>query len=278
MKEPGPTSSVPVPAEAGGGEAIELSIMAPAHNERDNIEPLVAEIGSALLPLGIAFEVVIVDDGSTDDTLTQIQAAMNGRPWLRCLSLSHTPAGKGNGQSAAFAAGIRACRGRLIGTLDADRQNDPADYPAMLALLADTGADMVQGDRSHARKDNAVRRASSAVGRFVRRLILADVVRDTGCSLRIVKREFAVQLPLEFRGIHRFIPVMIKQLGGMVVQMQVNHRPRAAGQTKYGFGITQRAIPALIDCFAVRWMANRRRSIAAAEVAPLSPVGQGAAR
>jgi hypothetical protein len=143
--------------------------------------------------------------------------------------------------------------------MDADLQNDPADLVKMLQLMREQGADMVQGDRSHARKDNAVRRAGSIVGRAFRHWLLGDSIRDTGCSLRVMKREIALALPLEFRGMHRFIPVTAASLGYKVVEMQVNHRPRAAGETKYGFGIWQRAIPGLFDCFAVRYMRNRRR-------------------
>ncbi|MGQ0627129.1 MAG: glycosyltransferase family 2 protein, partial [Phycisphaerales bacterium] len=190
------------------------------------------------------------------------------RPYLRGITMQMTPPGKGNGQSAAFAAGFRAARGRLVATLDADLQNDPADLPAMLTLLQSSGADMVQGDRSHARRDNAVRKITSRIGRFFRALILADVVRDTGCSLRVFKREIALRLPLEFRGMHRFIPITAVKLGYRVVEMRVNHRPRTAGETKYGFGIWQRALPGLIDCFAVRYMANRRRPTEALEFSP----------
>jgi glycosyltransferase involved in cell wall biosynthesis len=190
---------------------------------------------------------------------------MATRPHLRCVAMTNTPKGKGHGQSAAFHAGFRAARGRLIAVLDADLQNDPADLPAMLRLMREQNADMVQGDRSHARKDNAVRRVGSIVGRLFRRSLLGDTIRDTGCSLRVMKREYAVRLPLEFRGMHRFIPVSVAHMGGKVVEVRVNHRERAAGTTKYGSGL-KRAIPGLIDCFAVRYMRNRRRPTASAEI------------
>lgn len=238
---------------------IDLSLIAPAHNEQENIAPLVLQAGAALAATGLAYEMVIVDDGSTDGTRAKIAEMLPGRPWLRCIAMTQTPPGKGNGQSAAFYAGIRAARGRLIATIDADLQNDPADLAAMLALLHSCGADMVQGDRSHTRKDNAIRKITSRIGRFFRALILQDAVRDTGCSLRVLKREYALLLPLQFRGMHRFIPVSVTHMGGKVVEMNVAHRPRVAGVTKYGFGIWQRAIPGLIDCFAVRYMRNRRR-------------------
>jgi glycosyltransferase involved in cell wall biosynthesis len=254
---------MPEPAATGG---IELSVVAPAHNEEDNVENLVNEVGAAILPLGIGFEFVIVDDGSTDSTRARVMELALTRPWLRCVAMTKTPPGKGCGQSAAFHAGFRAARGRLVATLDADLQNDPADLPAMLALMREKNADMVQGDRSHARKDNAVRRVGSIVGRKFRLWLLGDSIRDTGCSLRVMKREIAVKLPLEFRGMHRFIPVTARHLGYSVVEMKVNHRPRHAGETKYGMGIVQRALPGLIDLLVVRYMRNRRRATDNAEI------------
>jgi glycosyltransferase involved in cell wall biosynthesis len=245
--------------------SFELSVVAPAHNERENAENLVNQVHAALAPHGVAFEFIIVDDGSTDDTRAIIRSMMPTRPWLRCVAMTDTPPGKGNGQSAAFKAGFAACRGRLVAVLDADLQNDPADLPMMLRTMAEQNADMVQGDRSYARQDTFIRRWGSIVGRLFRRMILGDTVRDTGCSLRVMKREYAVRLPLEFRGMHRFIPVSVAHMGGKVVEVRVNHRERAAGTTKYGSGL-KRAIPGLIDCFAVRYMRNRRRPTASVEI------------
>jgi glycosyltransferase involved in cell wall biosynthesis len=260
---------------------LDLSVVAPAHNEEDNVAQLAQEVHDAIAPTGLSFEFVVIDDGSTDHTRERLAALMPERPWLRCVGMVGTPPGKGNGQSAAFHAGFRACRGELIAVLDADRQNDPADLRAMLKLLGESNADVVQGDRSHARKDNIVRKVGSVVGRLVRRALLGDTVRDTGCSLRLMKREVALALPLEFKGIHRFIPAMARDLGFRVVEMPVHHRPRTAGETKYGFGITQRALPGLIDCLAVRWMRTRRRQVDSQEVASSgaagSSVGQGGA-
>jgi dolichol-phosphate mannosyltransferase len=260
----------PLPLPADTVNPIELSLLAPAHNEQDNVDRLVEEAGKALeAATGPGrFEFVIVDDGSTDQTRSRIAALMPTRPWLRCVAMTKTPPGKGNGQSAAFYAGVRACRGRLIATLDADLQNDPADLKAMLELMKSSGADLVQGDRSHARADNIIRKITSRIGRLFRNLILADAVRDTGCSLRVMKREVALQIPLQFKGMHRFIPISAVHLGYKVVEMQVHHRPRTAGETKYGFGIWQRALPGLIDCFAVRWMSKRRRPTESIEVGP----------
>jgi glycosyltransferase involved in cell wall biosynthesis len=261
-----PQASPLPPSYHDPAETLELSVVAPAHNEEDNIAALVGEIEAAIGPRRIPYEILIVDDGSTDATRARLVNLMATRPHLRCVAMCKTPPGKGNGQSAAFHAGFRAARGRLIATLDADLQNDPADIPAMLDLLAKTGADFVQGDRSHARKDNAVRRVGSIVGRKFRLWLLGDTIRDTGCSLRVLKREIALQLPLQFKGMHRFIPVTARHLGYTVVEMKVNHRPRVAGETKYGMGITKRAIPGLIDLLAVRYMRGRRRPVDNTEI------------
>lgn len=255
---------------------IDFSLVAPAHNEEENVDRLVAESFKALESLGGTFEFVIVDDGSTDSTRARIVKLMADRPWLRCVGMTNTPAGKGNGQSAAFHAGFRAARGKWIATLDADLQNDPADLKAMYELLKKENADMVQGDRSHARRDNVVRRVGSIVGRKFRLWLLGDTIRDTGCSLRIMRREIALALPLEFKGIHRFIPVTARHLGYKVVEIRVNHRPRVAGETKYGMGIVKRALPGLLDLFAVRWMRGRRRPTTSMEVA--AAAGQQAER
>lgn len=254
--------------------SLDLSVVAPAHNEQENIHALAAEVERALSPLGISWELVVVDDGSTDKTRSILNDLASKHAWLRPVAMAKTPPGKGNGQSAAFHAGIRASRGRFIATMDADLQNDPADLKMMLAKLRETSADLVQGDRSHARQDNIIRKVGSWVGRTFRRVLLGDHVRDTGCSLRIMKREYALLLPLELRGMHRFVPVTIKDLGGTIVEVPVNHRPRNAGETKYGLGITKRAIPGLIDLFAVRYFRSRRRNVESIEVAARQPQPQ----
>lgn len=246
---------------------IYLSVVAPAHNEEENIDRLIEEIEVALSELPYAFECIIVDDGSTDTTRAKVTAHQGDRPWVRCVAMTNTPAGSGNGQSAAFHAGFRAARGPLIAVLDADLQNDPADMIKMLQLLEESNADFVQGDRSAVRKqgDSSIRLFGSWVGRTFRRVLLGDTITDTGCSLRVMKREIALQLPLEFKGMHRFIPATARHLGYTVVEMPVNHRHRHAGTPKYGMGITKRALPGLIDLFAVRYMRNRRRPVTSQE-------------
>ncbi|MBO6512683.1 MAG: glycosyltransferase family 2 protein [Phycisphaerales bacterium] len=257
---------------------IELSVLAPAHNEDENIDLLIEEVGAALEPLQIRFEFIIVDDGSTDQTREKILAHQTDRPWVRCVSMTNTPSGSGHGQSAAFHAGFRSARGRLVATLDADLQNDPADLPKMLELLESSNADFVQGDRSQVRSqgDAKIRQFGSWVGRKFRLMVLGDTITDTGCSLRIMKREIALKLPLEFKGAHRFIPATARHLGYAVVEIPVNHRNRHAGEPKYGMGITKRALPGLIDLFAIRWMRSRRRPVTSIELTheSLSPTAQ----
>ncbi len=251
---------------------IALSVVAAAHNEQDNVAELVQQTLTALEPALKHFEIVIVDDGSTDGTLSVLVELMRRHERVRVIHMLDTPrrAGEGNGQSAAFWAGIRAARGEVIALIDADLQNDPADIPALLETLADSGADVVQGDRRASRRDSLVRRASSMVGRVFRRWLLGDTIHDTGCSLRVLRREAALALPLQFRGMHRFIPLTCRQFGYRVLEQPVRHRPRTAGRSKYG--IRNRALVGLIDCFAVRWMRSRRRSVAYKEVDPSGTV------
>ena len=242
------------PAEAS--PSPELSIVVPAMNEQDNVGPLVEQVRQAIVETGIDAELIVVDDGSTDSTLSELMALAKRYPWLRPLHRERSM-----GQSAAMHAGIQAATGRYIAMLDADLQNDPTDLPALLEPVRTGHADMVQGDRSEHRCDTIIRRASSWVGRTVRRLLLGDTIRDTGCTARVVKASIAKQYPLQFKGMHRYLPVYAKMLGARVIELPVNHRPRAAGAAKYG--ILNRGPSGLVDCLAVRWMLRRYRDPAA---------------
>lgn len=237
-----------------GAQSIELSIVIPALNEQDNVGPLVDQIQTHIVEADITSELIVVDDGSTDDTLPRLRELAVTRRWLRVL---HRP--KPRGQSAAMYVGIHAARGSYIATLDADLQNDPADLPAMLKIIRTGDADMVQGDRSHNRQDNVIRRVSSIVGRRARRLLVNDPIRDTGCSARIVRADIARQFPLQYKGMHRFMPAYARMLGARIVEMPVNHKPRIAGETKYGLGVLNRGTAGLLDALAVRWMMSRYR-------------------
>lgn len=219
-----------------------ISVVIPLYNERDNIEPLQDELAAALA--GIEHELILVDDCSSDDTLQRIRRDSN----VRVIEFE-----KNSGQSAAMYAGIHAARGEAIVLLDGDRQNDPHDIPKLLAAL-ERGADLACGYRAN-RKDTTFKRVQSRIANFVRSRFTGDGVRDTGCTLKAMRRDCREALVL-FHGMHRFIPALIKGMGFRVVEMPVNHRARVAGVSKYGFG--NRAWKATCDMFAVKWLLSRQ--------------------
>jgi len=227
--------------------APRLSIVVPLYNEEENLPALDAEIRAALAPLGIAYEVLYVDDGSTDGSLAVLHrlAAADGR--LRILR--HR---KNAGQSAGLASGFRAARGEIVATLDADLQNDPADLPRLLAKL-DEGWDVVSGVRRD-RRDTWVRKASSKIANAVRNWATDEAITDVGCSLKAYRARYLAHLPM-FGGMHRFLPTLVRWNGARVTEIEVHHRPRLHGVAKYGIG--NRLFRALADLFAVRWMRTR---------------------
>ncbi len=244
----------------------DLSLVIPAHNEEGNLAMLVEQVDKSLRQQGVAVELILVDDGSSDDTRRAILRLMNEHTWVRLLARDDC-----QGQSAAMYAGIHAATAPCTATLDADLQNDPADLLPMLRKVQAGEADLVQGDRSRNRKDTIGRRYASIVGRRARGLLLGDSVRDTGCSARVLRTEFAKQLPLQYKGMHRFVPVYTAILGGRVVEMPVHHRPRHAGVTKYGVGVITRGWNGLLDCFVVWWMRKRLRKTNAKPVVTADP-------
>ncbi len=235
-----------------------LSIVVPALNEADNVEPLVNEVKAVVIDKGISAELIVVDDGSTDQTHAILTRLQQMHPWLRVLHRD-----KPQGQSAAMYAGIAAAKGQFIATLDADLQNDPADLPKMLDIIARDKVDMVQGDRSAARADTFKRKFTSWVGRTYRKVVLGDTIRDTGCTARVVRACYYQQVPLQYHGMHRFIPAYCKRLGAKVVEMPVHHRPRVAGVTKYG--AFKRGLTGFFDGLATRWMFRRLRDTSTCE-------------
>lgn len=243
--------------------AITLSVVIPVFNEAENVTALLEELEGVLDELDVDSEIVCVDDGSTDETPGLLEQAMTRSPRLRVLRLPATGRGTGNGQTAALQAGFERSGGVLIASMDGDLQNDPHDLPSLLDELQAGGADLVQGDRSAARRDPLVKRLSSFVAWIVRRLVLRDVTRDTGCTLRVMRREVADALPLDYRGMHRFMPVLARAHGFSVSALPVNHRPRLAGTSKYG--VWNRLLGPLADCLAVRWMIRRRRHVTVTE-------------
>ncbi|MFO1437283.1 MAG: glycosyltransferase family 2 protein [Verrucomicrobiaceae bacterium] len=219
-----------------------ISIVVPLYNEEGNVAELQRQIEAALASRD--YEIVLVDDASTDNTLANIP----GGERVRVLRFE-----KNSGQSAAMHAGIHNARGDIIVTLDGDLQNDPADIPAMITML-NQGWDLVCGYRQK-RKDTAFKRLQSRIANAVRSRFVGDGVRDTGCTLKAMRRECREALLL-FNGMHRFIPALIRNMGWRVTELPVNHRPRVSGVSKYGFG--NRALRATMDMLGVRWLNSRR--------------------
>jgi glycosyltransferase involved in cell wall biosynthesis len=227
---------------------IHLSVVAPAHNEADNLPRLLEEIAAALAKLERSWEVIITDDASTDGTAALLKDLRKRYPQLRVLSMRQR-----SGQTAALDAGLRHARGTFVATLDADLQNDPADIPRMLDLLQSQQCDFVNGWRAN-RRDPWIRLVSTRVANRVRNWLTHEQIHDSACGLKVFRRECIDRLKL-FNGMHRFLPTLVKMEGYRVIEVPVNHRPRTAGKAKYG--VLNRVFKALRDAFAVRWMQQR---------------------
>ena len=234
---------------SGSGPARpDLSLVIPVYNERDNLRPLWEEVRTALAPLGRPYEILLIDDGSTDGSGETMDAMAREHPEIRPIHFE-----KNAGQSAGFAAGFRLARGPIVVTLDADLQNDPADIPDLVAKLESSGAGAVVGIRA-GRQDSLVRKVSSKVGNYVRNTLTQDHVTDTGCSLKAYRKDAVMRIKM-YRGMHRFLPTLIRTEGYEVLEMPVRHRERRHGASKYG--IANRALSGLADVLAVRWMRAR---------------------
>jgi dolichol-phosphate mannosyltransferase len=218
------------------------SVVVPLFNEEESIAILQSEVSAALKDLD--YEIIFVDDGSGDRTVERIEPKAN----VRVIRFE-----KNAGQSAAIYAGLEAAQGATVVLIDGDLQNDPADIPRLLAEIA-RGADLVCGYRAQ-RRDTLVKRLTSWIANMVRSRFTKDGVRDTGCTLKAMRRE-CVSALVPFKGMHRFVPALIKGAGYSLVEIPVNHRPRRFGQSKYGLG--NRAVRATIDMFGVRWLLSRR--------------------
>jgi len=219
-----------------------VSVVVPLYNEEQSVAMLQRELADALT--GVDYEIIFVDDGSQDETVARIAAD----PRTRVLRFK-----KNAGQSAAIFAGLQAVRSEVAVLIDGDLQNDPADIPRLLAEIS-RGADLVCGYRAQ-RRDTLLKRVTSRVANSVRSRFTRDGVRDTGCTLKAMRRGCIAAL-VPFKGMHRFIPALLKGAGYRLVEIPVNHRPRRFGQSKYGLG--NRALRATIDMFGVRWLLSRR--------------------
>ena len=223
-----------------------LSVVVPAFNEEENIIPLAEEIIAALGKLPGGFELILVDDKSTDSSTQVIQnfTHPNVRAVFHRINC---------GQSAAVASGFQAARGDWVATLDGDGQNDPADLPAMLEQAINAEVDCVTGVRSK-RQDNFIRRFSSKAANGFRNWITGDQVSDSGCGIRVVRRTALREIPV-FNGMHRFLPTLLRGQGFTVIERSVNHRERLRGTSKYG--VHNRLWRGIRDCFGIRWYLKR---------------------
>lgn len=244
---------MPLPLSNGdsvAAESVALSVVIPVRNEAGNIMPLAEEIYRALADR-VPFEVIFVDDGSDDGTAAKVIEAMQSFPAVRCLQHA-----TGLGQSAGLRTGIVAARGELIVTMDGDGQNDPADISRLLDAFDESPDDalgMIAGQRV-LRQDRAVRRFSSWLANGLRRRLLNDGARDTGCGLKLFPREAFLSLPY-FDHMHRFLPALMLRQGYEVRFVGVHHRPRTWGGSKYG--VSNRLWVGIMDLIGVMWLRRR---------------------
>jgi dolichol-phosphate mannosyltransferase len=232
---------------------VVLSVVIPAHNEAENVGPLIEEIRGAL-DGKVAFEIVVVDDASDDDTVARLEAAARGHPDLRIVRHRRQA-----GQSTAIHSGVRFARGALIVTLDGDGQNDPADIPALLEAYRSGRKDrplLVAGRRMN-RRDSRITLASSRIANAVRGTLLGDHSPDTGCGLKIFGRDTFLLLP-HFDHMHRFLPALVLRQGGDVISVPVSHRPRRRGRSHYG--VMNRLWIGIVDLFGVMWLMRRAKN------------------
>ncbi len=238
----------------------ELAVVVPVFNERDNIQPLIDEIGAAL-DGRCDYEILYVDDTSTDDTQAVLEAAQEKQPRLRVLR--HRTQ---SGQSTAIRNGIKAARSPWIATLDGDGQNDPADIPKLLAMRdADDGQVKLFAGWRVNRKDTASKRLGSRFANALRRRLLRDDTPDTGCGIKLIEREAFLDLPY-FDHMHRYLPALMQRAGHQVKSVPVNHRPRSAGESKYNN--LGRAWVGLADLRGVAWLLRRAKLTAVGEIEP----------
>jgi glycosyltransferase involved in cell wall biosynthesis len=229
-------------------ESPYLSLVIPAYNEQEVIPTLLQRVEASLRQLGKPFEVIIIDDGSTDQTPKMLGEAMQKHSWLRVLRMR-----KNAGQSAAFEAGFDAARGQIIATIDADLQNDPEEIPRLVPLLDEQKVDMITGWRKD-RQDTPFRRWQSRQANRIRNWITEETVNDSASSLKLYRAHAIKGLKL-FRGAHRYFPTLVKMRGYTVYETPVKHSARYAGTAKYGFG--NRALVGILDLIGVRWMKKR---------------------
>jgi len=228
-------------------EPIELSVVIPVFNEEGNLPILIQRLVKVLNPLGLSYEMIFVDDGSSDGSRKILREMAVRYPRLRVIGLK-----KNRGLSTALIAGMREVRGEKIVTLDSDLQNDPEDIPKVLGYL--DRYDMVTGWRQK-RDDPCLKRISSKIANVVRNWLSGEQIHDSACTLRAFKKECIYEIPV-FNGMHRFLSTLVKMQGYRVIEIPVLHHPRKFGKSKYN--IRNRAFRALVDLLGVRWMKSRQ--------------------
>jgi glycosyltransferase involved in cell wall biosynthesis len=216
-----------------------LSVVIPIKDERENLRPLDSRLRQALEPLGLAYEIIVVDDGSTDGSFGVLQELAAADPAFRVVRLR-----RNFGQTAALQAGIDWSSGEVLVTMDGDLQNDPADIPRLLDKLAE-GYDGVLGLRANRQDGFWIRKVPSLAGNWLIRKVTGVTIKDMGCTLRAMRRDLATALPL-YGELHRFVPVLAQQYGARLAQIPVRHHPRTAGKTKYNLTRTVRVVLDLI--------------------------------
>ena len=233
--------------------SVDFSVVVPVCNEAENVEPLAREIDAALNSR--SYEMIFIDDGSTDETAAILKKLKTSLPALRVLSHSFR-----SGQSAAVASGVRAARAPWVATLDGDGQNDPADIPKLIAARdapEGRGVQLFMGNRKASRKDTAFRKLQSSVANGVRSSLLGDGTPDTGCGIKLFSRDVFMDLP-RFDHMHRFLPALFQRHGARVISVPVSHRPRMRGTSKYG--MLNRLWVGIVDIGGVMWLRRRYKS------------------
>lgn len=233
--------------------SVDFSVVVPVCNEAENVEPLAREIEAAMG--GRSYEMIFIDDGSTDDTAKILNQLKSSLPALRVLRHSFR-----SGQSAAVASGVRGARAPWVATLDGDGQNDPADIPKLIAardLTTNLGVQLFIGNRKASRKDTAFRKLQSTIANGVRGSLLGDGTPDTGCGIKLFSRQVFMELP-RFDHMHRFLPALFQRQGSRVISVPVSHRPRLRGTSKYG--MLNRLWVGVVDIAGVMWLRRRYKS------------------
>jgi glycosyltransferase involved in cell wall biosynthesis len=226
---------------------VEISVVVPVYNEEANLPILVPKLAEVFDRLGSLYEMIFVDDGSSDGSRKLLKKMASQVPSLRMVGLKQN-----RGLSTALLAGMREARGKIIVTLDSDLQNDPEDIPRLLEYL--DRYDMATGWRQK-REDPWLKRIASRVGNSVRNRLSGESINDSACTLRVFKRECLQDIPI-FNGMHRFMSTLVKMRGYRIVEVPVTHHPRKYGESKYN--IRNRMWRSFVDLLAVRWMKGRR--------------------